>query len=110
MIFTRLLKIDWLETYSICHDVTPDGKHTCTLKEKGCRNQCFRKSRYKRNVWSIKEEKNKNTKNYCNTVVSNSIKISRNFNLLYIRNGFQIRIPRPKYACAKNFKFQRDYF
>ena len=30
------------------------------------------------------------------TFVSNSIKISRNFKLLYIRNGFQIRIPRPK--------------
>ena len=42
-----------------CHDVTPDGKHTCTSqkKEKGCRKQCFRKWRYKRNVWSIKEEK-----------------------------------------------------
>ena len=40
-----------------------------------------------------------------NTVVSNSIKISRNFKLLYNRNGFQIRIPRPKYACAENFKY-----
>ena len=47
---------------------------------------------------------NKNGK----TVVSNSIKISRNLKLLYIRNGFQIRIPRPKYACAENFKFIRQ--
>ena len=45
---------------------------------------------------------------YSNTVVSNSIKISRNFKLLYIRNGFQIRIPRPKYACAENFKYIRQ--
>ena len=43
-----------------------------------------------------------------NTVVSNSIKISRNFKLLYIRNGFQIRIPRPEYACAENFKYIRQ--
>ena len=56
-----------------------------------------------------------------NTVVSNSIKISRNFKLLYIkykisrnfkllyiRNGFQIQIPRPKYACAENFKYIRQ--
>ena len=43
-----------------------------------------------------------------NTVVPNSIKISRNFKLLYIRNGFQIRIPRPKYACAENFKYIRQ--
>ena len=43
-----------------------------------------------------------------NTVVSNSIKISRNFKLLYIRNGFQIRIPRPNYACAENFKYIRQ--
>ena len=45
---------------------------------------------------------------FTNTVVSNSIKISRNFKLLYIRNGFQIRIPGPKYACAENFKYIRQ--
>ena len=34
--------------------------------------------------------------NDSNTLVPNLIKISRNFKLIFIRNGYHIRIPRPK--------------
>ena len=42
--------------------------------------------------------------NDSNTLVPNLFKISRNFKLIFIRNGFQIRIPRPKICMC--WKFQ----
>ena len=42
--------------------------------------------------------------NDSNTLVPNLIKISRNYKLIFIRNGFQIRIPRPKICMC--WKFQ----